>query len=152
MRWSILPRYQLLQESYTRDLRVSWGTLFVITVLYGVLLLHLAMLACHIEKRSPCRFEDIACLQPTVIQAGHIFKITIYQHLTDTAWQLIEKAGKSQLREVLRWNAGDQYRASLSGGGVGVADEVILAYANVMFHLGFDVVPNPHYSGYQQLS
>jgi hypothetical protein len=57
---------------------------------------------------------------------------------------VIEQAGKAQLREILGWNAGNQNRASLGGGGVGLANEILLANLNVMFHLDSDVVPNPY--------
>ena len=57
---------------------------------------------------------------------------------------MIEQAGKAQLREILGRNAGDQNRASLSGAGVSLANEIFLANFNVMPHLVSDVEPNPY--------
>src|SRR5882757_4681804 len=97
MRWPLLPWYQLLQGTLARGFRIACGTLFFIASLCCPLLLLHVTQECNIEERCPRGLEDTACLQPALVQVGHILKITIYPHLTNTAWQVIEQPGKTEL-------------------------------------------------------
>jgi hypothetical protein len=62
---------------------------------------------------------------------------------------MAKKAGKGRFREILWGYAGNQNSAGLSRGRVGGAREIVLAYANVVRHLMFDVPPSPYYEEYQ---